>query len=358
MPPTTASQGPGNRDPAGHRRDGGTVRPGRHMENTIMSALVRAGLVPRSYLLTTQGRKTGQPRTNPVVPVEHDGRRWLVAPYGPVSWVHNARAAGRVRLTRRRHTRDYAIREAAPDEAGPVLKRYVRLAPSTRRYFQAGKDSPVEDFVAEAQRHPVFELIPAVTITDLAIVCPAPRRPPSSRWSRWSSRWAAPPSPPPAATSSWQGQHRHQRVLADQHQGHRAETVLRLDHAAADGQQQHPGAQPQMPAGWTGTPPARSCPPTASPPTPANWAAPRPAGTCKAAATPPGRGYRWPVASEPPSRRPRAPFSSPSAMLAALAPGVIGDRRQVWNGCGATAPASRWLLPPAVPSGRPRRPGC
>ena len=78
---------------------------GRHVENTIMSALVRAGLVPRSYLLTTQGRRTGKPRTNPVVPVEHDGRRWLVAPYGPVSWVHNARAAGRVTLTRRHDTR-------------------------------------------------------------------------------------------------------------------------------------------------------------------------------------------------------------------------------------------------------------
>jgi deazaflavin-dependent oxidoreductase (nitroreductase family) len=161
MPPTTPGQGPGNGDPAGHPRDGGTVRPGRHVANTIMSALVGAGLVPRSYLLTTQGRKTGRPRTNPVVPVEHDGRRWLVAPYGPVSWVHNARAAGKVRLARRRRTRDYAIREAAPGEAGPVLKRYVRLAPSTRPYFRASKDSPVEDFVAEADRHPVFELIPA-----------------------------------------------------------------------------------------------------------------------------------------------------------------------------------------------------
>jgi deazaflavin-dependent oxidoreductase (nitroreductase family) len=126
-----------------------------------MSALVRAGLVPRSYLLTTRGRKTGRPRTNPVVPVEYDGRRWLVAPYGPVSWVHNARAAGRVSLTRRRDTRDYAIREVPPVEAGPVLKRYVRISPSTRPYFQATKDSPVEDFAAEADRHPVFELIPA-----------------------------------------------------------------------------------------------------------------------------------------------------------------------------------------------------
>jgi deazaflavin-dependent oxidoreductase (nitroreductase family) len=168
MPPTTPDQGPGNGEAASRGRSGtpGRVRQyrpsrGRHVENTVMSALVRAGLVPRSYLLTTQGRKTGQPRTNPVVPVEHGGRRWLVAPYGPVSWVHNARAAGRVSLARRRDTRHYTIREVSPDEAGPVLKRYVRRAPSARQYFQATKDSPVEDFIAEADRHPVFELIPA-----------------------------------------------------------------------------------------------------------------------------------------------------------------------------------------------------
>ena len=169
MPPTTPSQGPGNGEAArqarGSRapRSARQYRPGRgrHAENTIMSALTRAGLVPRSYLLTTHGRKTGRPRTNPVVPVEHDGRRWLVAPYGPVSWVHNARATGRVSLTRRRDTRDYTIREIPPGQAGPILKRYVRIAPSTRRYFQATKDSPVADFTSEAGRHPVFELIPA-----------------------------------------------------------------------------------------------------------------------------------------------------------------------------------------------------
>ena len=166
MPATQPSQ-PGNGGTSGQEqgmasRPARQYRPGRgrHVENTIMSALVRAALVPRSYLLTTQGRKTGRPRTNPVVPVEYDGRRWLVAPYGPVSWVHNARAAGRVTLTRRRDTREYAIREVAPEEAGPILKRYVRIATATRRYFLATKDSPVQDFVTEAHRHPVFELTP------------------------------------------------------------------------------------------------------------------------------------------------------------------------------------------------------
>jgi hypothetical protein len=77
-----------------------------------------------------------------------------------VSWVHNARAAGRVSVARRGHRHDYAIREVPAGEAGPVLKRYVAVATATRPYFQADKDAPVEDFVAEADRHPVFELLP------------------------------------------------------------------------------------------------------------------------------------------------------------------------------------------------------
>jgi deazaflavin-dependent oxidoreductase (nitroreductase family) len=133
---------------------------GRRVGDAIISVFIRAGLVPSSYLLTTRGRKTGRMRTNPVTAVVHDGKRWLVAPYGPVSWVYNARAAGRVTLRRRLEVREYAIREVSTQEAGPVLKQYVRIATATRPYFRATKDSPVEDFVAEADRHPVFELTP------------------------------------------------------------------------------------------------------------------------------------------------------------------------------------------------------
>jgi hypothetical protein len=77
-----------------------------------------------------------------------------------VSWVHNARAAGRVTLGRRGRRHDYGVREVPTAEAGPVLKRYVGVATATRPYFQADKDAPVEAFVAEADRHPVFELRP------------------------------------------------------------------------------------------------------------------------------------------------------------------------------------------------------
>jgi deazaflavin-dependent oxidoreductase (nitroreductase family) len=131
-----------------------------HLENAIMSTLVRARMVPRACLLTTRGRRTGLRRTNPVVPVEQDGRLWLVAPYGAVPWVLNARAAGRVTLRRRHGSGDYTIRDVPPGEAGPVLKDYFRIAPAARRSFQATGDSSAEDFAAEAERHPVFELTP------------------------------------------------------------------------------------------------------------------------------------------------------------------------------------------------------
>jgi len=73
----------------GHR-NGRPVREFRltrveRLGNAIIGMLARAGIGP-VHLLTTRGRKTGRPRTNPVTLVEQDRQRWLVAPYGAVSW--------------------------------------------------------------------------------------------------------------------------------------------------------------------------------------------------------------------------------------------------------------------------------
>jgi deazaflavin-dependent oxidoreductase (nitroreductase family) len=157
---TMASNGSRGATPGDGNRPVFRMTRVRRIGDTIIGGLIRAGIVPGSYLLTTTGRKTGQPRTTPVTLVERDGRRWLVAPYGPVSWVHNTRAAGKVSLSRRGHRLGYTVREVPPEEAGPVLKEYIKLARPTRPYFDATPDSPVEEFVAEAERHPVFELLP------------------------------------------------------------------------------------------------------------------------------------------------------------------------------------------------------
>lgn len=146
-----------------HVSGAGVVRPAFgswqwRAGNAIVSLLARAGIGP-IQLLTTRDRRTGEPHTTPVVPVELGGTSWLVAPYGAVGWVRNVREDRRVRLRYGRTSRDFVIREVGPDEAGPVLKRYVAVATKTRSQFAATKDSPVADFAAEAGRHPVFELV-------------------------------------------------------------------------------------------------------------------------------------------------------------------------------------------------------
>ena len=65
----------------------------RRLVNRVVTPLARAGLAGRhTYLLTARGRRSGLPRTTPIVTVEHPPERWLVSPYGEVGWVHNARA--------------------------------------------------------------------------------------------------------------------------------------------------------------------------------------------------------------------------------------------------------------------------
>jgi deazaflavin-dependent oxidoreductase (nitroreductase family) len=140
------------------------LSPIRKLVNTLAHALLRMGLpLGSTYLLTVKGRKSGRLLTTPVTLVEGNGQRWLVAPYGEVNWVRNARAAGQVTLTRGRHSETMSIVELGPAECAPVLKEYLGHVPVVRPFFDATPESPLEAFVAEASRHPVFYLASSST---------------------------------------------------------------------------------------------------------------------------------------------------------------------------------------------------
>ena len=131
----------------------------RRVLNTLMRALLRVDIAPSDmYLLTVRGRRTGARHSTPVTLVERDGGRWLVAPYGAVGWVRNARAAGRVRLARGHRSEDLQIDEIGSDEAAGVLQAYVRNVRVVRPYFDAAPDDGLAAFAAEISRHPVFRL--------------------------------------------------------------------------------------------------------------------------------------------------------------------------------------------------------
>ena len=89
-----------------------------------------------------------------------NGQRWLVAPYGERQWVKNARAAGQVVLRRGRRSEVVTIEEELdPLQSATVLQRYIAQEPITRKFFDVTLKSPLENFIAEAPRHPVFRIV-------------------------------------------------------------------------------------------------------------------------------------------------------------------------------------------------------
>src|SRR6202049_2915726 len=98
------------------------VRLGNVLTTTLLRAgvkLVGPGNYPM-YLLTVRGRKSGQPRTIPIVILEQNGKRYLASPYGIVDWVRNLRAAGEAILTRGRRAETDTARELPQGEAAVV----------------------------------------------------------------------------------------------------------------------------------------------------------------------------------------------------------------------------------------------
>jgi deazaflavin-dependent oxidoreductase (nitroreductase family) len=137
------------------------LTPLRRIANALIRLLLRLGLAPRTtMLLTVPGRRSGTLRSTPVTLIEEDGQRWLVAPYGPVGWVLNARAAGQVELSRGRRSESVQVKELAAEAAAPILKAYVERVPITRPYFDVTPDAPLAAFVAEAPKYPGFQVVP------------------------------------------------------------------------------------------------------------------------------------------------------------------------------------------------------
>jgi deazaflavin-dependent oxidoreductase (nitroreductase family) len=129
----------------------------RRAINKAIARAIRAGkLADNMYLLTTVGRKSGLESTTPVTLTEMKGQRYLVSPYGNRGWVFNVRASGTAKLSRGGNTEEVRVTEVDAEAAAPVLKQYVHEQSVVSPYFDVGKDGLLDDFAAEAAKHPVF----------------------------------------------------------------------------------------------------------------------------------------------------------------------------------------------------------
>ena len=132
---------------------------GRRLINLVFRPLARLGLTgPRTHLLTVPGRKTGKPWSTPISLITLNGDRYAVAPYGDRNWVKNVRAAGWMHLRRGRRRERVGVEELPPAAAVPVLREYYRRSLVTHSFFDVGRTSSDDEWLAEAPRHPVFRL--------------------------------------------------------------------------------------------------------------------------------------------------------------------------------------------------------
>lgn len=101
-----------------------------------VSILDIAGLP--NLTLTVVGRKSGVPRSTPLLCVP-DGERWLIAgsyfggPDMPV-WVHNLRAAGEATITWKREQIPVTAREVEGDERAQRWQVMLRTWPNFAKY--------------------------------------------------------------------------------------------------------------------------------------------------------------------------------------------------------------------------------
>jgi deazaflavin-dependent oxidoreductase (nitroreductase family) len=140
-------------------------RPGwftRNVFNRAVAGLTRMGIsVLGSRVLEVKGRKSGEPRHNPVNLLTLDGTQYLVAARGVTEWVRNVRADnGKLVLLLGRKRDARVATELDDSEKVPVLRAYLkRWKAEVGMFFEGvGPDSTDEQLAAEAPRHPVFRL--------------------------------------------------------------------------------------------------------------------------------------------------------------------------------------------------------
>jgi deazaflavin-dependent oxidoreductase (nitroreductase family) len=131
--------------------------------NRIVTAVQRLGLaVGPTQVLTVPGRKTGEPRSTPVTPVEVGGRMYVIAALPQADWARNVRAAGRGELRRGRHVRAVALTEVTDaEQRRAVLRAFPGQAPGGVPFFvRLGlvERADPEQFAAAAERVAVFEI--------------------------------------------------------------------------------------------------------------------------------------------------------------------------------------------------------
>jgi deazaflavin-dependent oxidoreductase (nitroreductase family) len=129
--------------------------------NGVIAKLTNLGFsVWGSRVLTVRGRKSGEPRSNPVNLLTVDGERYLVAPRGVAQWVRNLRVAGEGSLRVGKRVEEFSYVELADDEKPAILRAYLKRWKFEVGVFFDGVDAKASDetLLGIAPGYPIFRI--------------------------------------------------------------------------------------------------------------------------------------------------------------------------------------------------------
>jgi hypothetical protein len=139
-------------------------RPNRSARvlSRLLGIAFAAGIGPnQAATLEVRGRKTGRMISFPIVIVDYEGDRYLVAMLGDkTNWVRNLRADNHAVLQRGTRENVSLVQDFSGNRAA-ILRRYLNLAGGARPFFPIDRRAPLGDFERIVEEYPVFRVAPA-----------------------------------------------------------------------------------------------------------------------------------------------------------------------------------------------------
>jgi hypothetical protein len=129
----------------------------------LLGIVFGAGIGPhQAATIEVRGRKTARKISFPIVVVDYEGDRYLVAMLGDkTNWVRNVRADNHAVLRQGRRENVSLVEDFSSNRAA-ILRRYLELGAGARPFFPIDRRAPLGAFEGIVEEYPVFRIALAV----------------------------------------------------------------------------------------------------------------------------------------------------------------------------------------------------
>jgi hypothetical protein len=128
------------------------LKPNAFTRKVFNPVAMRLGMSGSATLVVPR-RTSGDPQRIPVIPVEHDGTRYIVSTRGESDWVRNLRAAGGGEIETKGSLEAFRASELPVELRAPVIAAYrAKAGKMVDTYWKS---------LPEPGDHPVFRVEPA-----------------------------------------------------------------------------------------------------------------------------------------------------------------------------------------------------